>query len=123
MSHPPKDKHSREVSGTKSLILGVRPSVRLPRRMVPSWVREPIGSPSPSLIASTPAMKVDATAPRPGIKMPSLPVAGATFTLDCFDNAKSLLGGHKPPAVHKRDGGVQISRSRASNMMRKNQMS
>src|SRR5260370_35200482 len=72
-------------SGTKSLIAGLRPSVRFPRRTVPNCVREPIGFPSPSLKASSPAMKVVVTAPIPGIKTPSLPSAGAIWTL-------SLLG-------------------------------
>ena len=34
---------SRSASGTKSLISGMRFSVRLPRRIVPIWVSEPIG--------------------------------------------------------------------------------
>ena len=55
---------------------GERPSVRLPRRIVPIWVSEPIGLAMPRRIASTPAMKVVATAPMPGVRMPSLPVAG-----------------------------------------------
>ena len=62
-------------NGTKSLIFGVWPSVRFPRRMVASWVSEPMGSPSPCLTASTPAMKVEVTAPMPGMRTPSLPLA------------------------------------------------
>jgi hypothetical protein len=31
-------------------------------------------------------MKVVATAPMPGIRMPSRPVAGARVTFDCVDN-------------------------------------
>ena len=63
--------------GTKSLMSGERPSVRLPKRMVPIWVSEPMGCPMPALMASTPAITVVATAPMPGIRTPSLPVAGA----------------------------------------------
>ena len=63
--------------GTKSLMSGERPSVRLPRRMVPIWVSEPMGWPMPALMASTPAITVVATAPMPGMRTPSLPVAGA----------------------------------------------
>src|ERR1035438_2870653 len=68
-------------SGTKSLMAGLRPPLRLPRRTVPNCVREPIGFPRPSLKASSPAMKVVVTAPMPGIKTPSLPSAGAIWTL------------------------------------------
>ena len=62
--------------GAKSLIRGVRLSVRLPRRMVPICVVEPMGFARPRRTASTPAINVVATAPIPGIMMPSLPVAG-----------------------------------------------
>src|SRR5690349_22306924 len=67
---------SRAASGTKSLISGERFSVRLPRRIVAIWVSDPIGCVWPRRMLSTPAMKVVATAPRPGVMMPSLPVAG-----------------------------------------------
>ena len=40
---------SSAASGTKSLISGLRSSVRLPRRIVPIWVSEPIGWPMPAL--------------------------------------------------------------------------
>src|SRR5512134_1461546 len=56
---------------------GERPSVRLPSRTVPICVRLPIGFASPRRIASTPAMKVVATAPMPGSSTPSFPLAGA----------------------------------------------
>src|ERR1022692_4312912 len=72
-------------NGTKSLMAGLRPSVRLPRRTGPNCVREPMGFPNPSLKASSQATKVVVTAPMPGIKTPSLPSAGAIWTL-------SLLG-------------------------------
>ena len=41
------------------------------------WLIEPIGGCSPLRAEMTPAMKVDATAPIPGVRTPSLPVAGA----------------------------------------------
>src|SRR5690348_1403517 len=81
MSHPPNSRSSSFASGTKSLISGVRPSLRLPRRTVASWVSDPIGTPAPRFTASTPAIKVVATAPIPGIRTPSLPSAGAIRTL------------------------------------------
>src|SRR4026208_1731964 len=77
MSHPPNTMSSRPDSGTTSLIFGERPSVRLPRRMVPICVREPIGLEKPLRIAGTPAIVVVLTAPRPTSRMPSLPRAGA----------------------------------------------
>src|SRR5436190_1830547 len=67
----------RSASGTKSLTRGVRLSVRLPRRIVPICVTEPMGLPVPRRVCSTPARKVDATAPRPTSRTPSLPVAGS----------------------------------------------
>src|SRR5688500_20395861 len=45
--------------------------------MVASWVREPIGRALPRRASSTPAMKVEATAPSPTQSTPSLPLAGA----------------------------------------------
>ena len=66
MSQPPNTMSSSRASGTKSLISGERLSVRLPSRMVPIWVRLPIGFASPRRAASTPAMNVVATAPMPG---------------------------------------------------------
>ena len=67
-------------SGTTSLIFGERPSVRLPRRIVPICVSEPIGLANPLRMARTPAMVVVLTAPRPTSSMPSLPRAGAMST-------------------------------------------
>src|SRR6185503_21280680 len=63
-------------SGTKSRISGERLSVLLPRRMVAICVSDPIGLERPRRTFSTPAMRVVATAPRPGVRMPILPVAG-----------------------------------------------
>src|SRR5277367_569238 len=80
MSQPPNSRSSSFASGTKSLISGVRPSVRLPRRTVASCVSDPIGAPRPRLTASTPAMNVVLTAPIPGSRTPSLPSAGAIGT-------------------------------------------
>src|SRR4051812_15189654 len=77
--------------------------------MWPSWVSEPIGLPMPLRIASTPAMNVVATAPIPGMRMPSLPLAGLTSTpflraidadlaprLDGFQANKSGTVGYRP---------------------------
>jgi hypothetical protein len=61
----------------KSLIWGDRLSVRLPNRIVPIWVKEPIGLANPFFIASTPAMNVEVIAPIPGITTPNFPFAGA----------------------------------------------
>src|SRR5690242_3740105 len=58
---------------------GLRPSLRLPSRMVPICVVEPIGLASPRRTASTPAINVVATAPMPGIMTPNFPVAGFIF--------------------------------------------
>ena len=76
MSQPPNTRSLRSASGRKSLISGERPSVRLPSRMVPICVSEPIGFAMPLRTASTPAMNVVATAPMPTTKIPSLPLAG-----------------------------------------------
>ena len=59
------------------MIFGARASVRLPSRIVPICVNEPIGRASPFRIAITPAMVVVLTAPRPTSSTPSLPRAGA----------------------------------------------
>src|SRR5690348_3831488 len=75
-SQAPKTRSSSSASGTSSLMSGARFSVRLPSRIVAIWVKEPIGLESPRRILSTPAMNVVATAPRPGVRMPSFPVAG-----------------------------------------------
>ena len=74
-----RDRRARD-SGTTSLIFGERPSVRLPRRTVPICVSEPIGLANPLRMASTPAMVVVLTAPRPTSRTPSLPRAGAIST-------------------------------------------
>jgi hypothetical protein len=65
MSQAPNTRSSSVASGTISLIFGERPSVRLPRRTVPICVSDPIGLAKPLRIASTPAMVVVLTAPRP----------------------------------------------------------
>ena len=51
MSQPPKTTSSRLASGTKSLMRGERPSVRLPSRTVPIWVSDPNGFASPLRMA------------------------------------------------------------------------
>src|SRR5690242_18761770 len=48
--------------------------------MVPIWVKEPIGGANCRRMASTPAIKVVATAPMPGIRIPSLPLGSAIST-------------------------------------------
>src|SRR5262245_18899718 len=81
---------------------GERPSVRLPSRIVPIWVSDPIGLDLPRRMDSTPAMKVVATAPIPGVRMPSLPVAGRMsadfpamlrdFVSDMLETPSIILG-------------------------------
>src|SRR5262245_61925029 len=80
MSQPPKTRSSSDDNGTTSLILGERPSVRLPRRTVPIWVSEPIGLASDLRMAMTPAMVVVLTAPRPTSSTPNRPRDGAIST-------------------------------------------
>src|ERR1700735_5637342 len=92
MSQPPNSRSSSFASGTKSLISGVRPSVRLPRRTVASCVSDPIGAPRPRLTASTPAMNVVLTAPMPGSRTPSLPSAGAIRSGPFVVKLQSSLG-------------------------------
>src|SRR5258706_11479 len=58
MSQPPKTMSLRSASGTNSLIFGERPSVRLPSRIVPICVSDPIGGASPFLMVNTPATVV-----------------------------------------------------------------
>src|SRR5829696_8750010 len=53
--------------------------------MAPICVRLPMGSARPRLTASTPAMKVVLTAPKPTSSTPSLPLAGAISTPFCPD--------------------------------------
>jgi hypothetical protein len=76
MSQPPNSMFSRSVSGRKFLMRGWRFSVRLPSRMWPICVVLPMGRRRPFRMAMTPAMKVEDTAPMPGVRMPSFPVAG-----------------------------------------------
>ena len=76
-SHAPKTMSSRSASGTKSLIKGARFSVLFPSLIVAICVSDPIGLECPRRMLSTPAMKVVATAPSPGVSMPNRPVAGA----------------------------------------------
>ena len=76
-SQPPKTMSSSSASGTNSRMSGLRSSPRLPRRMWAIWLTDPIGAVRPLRAAITPAMKVDATAPMPGVSIPRRPVAGA----------------------------------------------
>src|SRR6185295_3749873 len=64
--------------------------VRLPRRLAAICGSEPIGLDLPRRTLSTPAMNVVATAPRPGVRIPSRPVAGATLFLESFKRPFSL---------------------------------
>ncbi len=61
------------------MIIGDRPSVRLPSRTVPICVSEPIGLARPRRTASTPAIVVVLTAPMPTSRMPSFPFTSAMF--------------------------------------------
>src|SRR4051794_20329900 len=92
MSQPPTTRSSSAASGTKSLISGLRPSVRFPSRTVESCVTEPIGLARPRLIASTPAMKVVVTAPIPGIRIPNFPSAGAILVIALIRLCLSPVG-------------------------------
>src|SRR5205809_4020504 len=80
MSQAPNTRSSSEASGTKSWIFGIRRSVRFPKRIVPSWVKEPTGCAIFFFIASTPAMNVVLTAPSPGIRTPSFPDGASILT-------------------------------------------
>src|SRR5665213_1045865 len=83
MSHPVKTRSSSCAIGAKSLISGLRPSLRLPRRIVLICVVEPMGLASPRRTASTPAIRVVATAPIPGTMTPNFPVAGLMLAAAC----------------------------------------
>src|SRR6202167_5344926 len=115
MSQPPNSRSSSLASGTKSLISGVRPSVRLPSRTVARCVRDPIGAPRPRLTASTPAMNVVLTAPIPGSSTPSLPSAGAIRPGPFVVKLQSSLGStlSKPRGEFGTEGliGMQHARS------------
>ena len=91
MSQPVKTTSFRSASGTKSLISGDLLSVRLPSRMVPIWVSDPMGLASPRRTASTPAIIVVATAPNPTTITPNLPVAGAIFAAPLFPSFDIVL--------------------------------
>src|SRR5216683_1267929 len=77
MSQPPNARSFSSASGTNLWMSGERPSVRLPRRIVPIWVSDPTGCDLPLRTSSTPAMNVVLTAPMPGSRTPSFPLAGA----------------------------------------------
>src|SRR6187200_1510430 len=95
MSQPPNTTSSRLASGTNSLIFGELLSVRLPRRIVPIWVSDPIGLARPLRMAMTPAIVVVLTAPRPTRRMPNFPWAGAIseacFTLEIYHHRESPM--------------------------------
>ncbi|GIT45706.1 MAG: hypothetical protein Ct9H300mP12_02910 [Acidimicrobiales bacterium] len=76
-SQPPKTMSSSSARGANSRMRGLRSLSRSPRRMWAIWLTDPIGAVRPRRAAMTPAMKVEATAPIPGVKTPRRPVAGA----------------------------------------------
>src|SRR5215468_11064238 len=78
----------------KSLMRGERPSVRLPRRIVPICVSEPTGCAFFVRTSSTPAIKVVATAPMPGNSTPSFPF-GAAILAGFFMNLLGLSIGEQ----------------------------
>ena len=105
-SHAPHTMSSSFASGTKSFTIGLRFSVRLPRRMVPIWVIDPMGDPWPRFVSSTPAMRVEATAPRPTVRTPSFPSAGAmvrgsdmVFRLGDLSHLTSVTGSKSLPYI------------------------
>src|SRR5437588_5555492 len=130
MSHAPKTMSPRLASGTNSLMRGTRFSVRLPSRMAPICVRLPIGSASPRLTASTPAMKVVLTAPSPTSSTPSFPCAGAISTpflfskpflfadtrlvssYECFVEHTRRRGGGSCHILRKKGGGLLFGRTK-----------
>src|SRR6266478_3756250 len=77
ISQPPKVRSFSSARGTNLWMSGERPSVRLPRRIVPICVSDPTGCDLPLRTSSTPAMNVVLTAPMPGSRTPSFPLAGA----------------------------------------------
>src|SRR5229473_3773958 len=77
ISQPPKVRSFSSARGTNFLMSGERASVRLPRRIVPICVSDPTGCDLPLRTSSTPAINVVLTAPMPGSKIPSFPLAGA----------------------------------------------
>src|SRR6266568_467718 len=115
MSQPPKTTSLRGARGTKSEMRGLRPSVRLPSRTVPIWVRLPMGRDRPLRIASTPAMKVVATAPIPGKRTPSLPWAGAMGRAFALVMIEASL---RPPAAKRQTRESSTPRGRGQRCRR-----
>src|SRR5713226_9846687 len=93
MSQPPKVRSFSSASGTNFLMSGERASVRLPRRIVPICVSDPTGCDLPLRTSSTPAINVVLTAPMPGSRTPSFPLAGAI--LEGFSMPLLLLNDRK----------------------------
>ena len=87
------------------MIFGERLSVRLPRRIVPIWVSEPIGLARFLRMATTPAMVVVLTAPSPTRRTPSLPRAGAM-------SVDRVTIGHGTSGILKRQAWFGLMRSR-----------
>src|SRR5277367_2603730 len=95
MSQPPNVRSFNSASGTNFLTSGDRPSVRLPRRMVPNCVSEPTGCDLPLRTNSTPAIKVVLTAPMPGISIPSFPFGGAIFPGFSINSSRTEICKHQ----------------------------
>src|SRR5437899_585373 len=112
MSQPPKTRLSSFSSWTNSRISGERRWVRLPRRMVPSWVTEPIGWAQPLRTSSTPAINVVLTAPMPGVRTPSSPCGGAMLVGRRISNPPTYPRGRGANASLVTQGldGVQAGR-------------
>src|SRR5438309_9126425 len=99
ISQPPNVRSDSSARGTNFLMSGERASVRLPRRMVPIWVSDPTGCDFALRTSSTPAINVVLTAPIPGSKIPSFPLAGAI--LEGFSMPLLLL--NDPNAIDSED--------------------
>jgi hypothetical protein len=82
ISQPPNTMSSRSSERHEVFDLRVAVLGALAERMVASWVSEPIGCARPRRTASTPAMKVVATAPMPGSRMPSF-ICNYSFRPSC----------------------------------------
>src|SRR5215831_5414165 len=111
-SHAPNTMSSSDASGTKSLMNGERFSVRFPRRMVAICVSEPIGLEWPRRMLSTPAMNVVATAPRPGVRMPSVPLAGRMVVEANVILLSRLMAGTCPGTAPQPEGFFSGERDR-----------
>ena len=88
------------------------------RRMVPICVSEPMGLARPLRMASTPATKVVATAPIPGIMTPSLPFAGSMVPLSFPAEALGCpFGAGAGGQIHLAAGALGVSQSSFAMLM------